>query len=231
MIKQITHLAILAAAALSCSVASAQFTFINPLTDLGIPTGGSGPFSQTFDISNDLGLGSGSVLLNVSNGFTNAGSGSSAFTVSDDEETTFTLSGTTSVFAQVSHGGFLGSPGNNPTGSQSRDGVRGIQSFNLVSSLDGDYQFGSTPNFDAIPGGGNFFVDYVGPDTGNLESNSSSFLFESVAPVTSFTVFSNNTGLLNNNFSVGFAQVPEPSSGILFVIATGMIALRRHRRS
>ena len=111
MIKQITHLAILAAAALSCSVASAQFTFINPLTDLGIPTGGSGPFSQTFDISNDLGLGSGSVLLNVSNGFTNAGSGSSAFTVSDDEETTFTLSGTTSVFAQVSHGGFLGSPG------------------------------------------------------------------------------------------------------------------------
>lgn len=231
MIKKTTHLAILAAVALSCSVASAQnFTFINPLTDLGIATGGSGPFSNTFDISNELGLGQGSVLLNVSNGFTNAGSPSSSFTVSDDEETTFTLLGTTDVLAQVSHGSFLGSPGFQ-TGSQSRDGVRGIQSFNLVSNLDGDYQFGSTPNGDAIPGGGNFFVDYIGPDTGNLEQNSSSFLFESVAPVTSFTVFSNNTNQLNNNFSVGFAQVPEPSSGILFVFATGLIALRRNRRS
>ena len=230
MIKKITHLAILAAVALSCSVASAQnFTFINPLTDLGIPTGGSGPFNSVFDISSELGLAPGSVNLAVTNGFTNAGSPSSSFTIDDANETTFTLSGTTPVAAQVSHGSFLGSE-TFANGSQARDGVRSPTSFSLVSSLDPQFQFGSTPDADPnTPAGGNFFVDNLSGGAG-LEQNSSSFLFQSATPVSSFTVFSNNTTDLNNNFSIGFA-VPEPSSGILLAFATGLIALRRNRRS
>jgi len=238
MIKKITHLAIIAVVALSCSTAFGQtFNFINPLLDLGIPTGGSGPFNTTFDISNELGFAApGSVTLNVDNGFTNASSGASSFTVSDTQETTFTLGGSVPVFAQVSHGSFLGSPGF-INGSQARDGVRSPTGFNLVSPLETGFQFGSTPDANpATINGGNFFVDFVGPDSGLLEQNQiagvpQSFLFQSAAPVSSFTVFSNNTSDLNNNFSVGFASVPEPTGGLLLVVATGLMGLRRNRRS
>lgn len=239
MIKKITHLAIVAVVALSCSTAFGQnFTFINPLLDLQIPTGGSGPFTTTFDISNELGFAApGSVTLEVDNGFTNEFSGNSSFTVSDTEETTFTLGGTVPVLAQVSHGSFLGAP-NFINGSQARDGVRSPTEFSLVSQLETGYQFGSTADLDPnTVAGGNFFVDFL-PNTGVLEQNQiagvpQNFLFQSADPISNFTVFSNNTTDLNNNFSVGFAvaSVPEPASGLLLVFATGLIGLRRNRRS
>ena len=176
MIKKITHLAILAVVALSCSTAFGQsFTFLNPLLDLGIPNGGNGgvPFNTTFDISNELGFAApGSVTLNVNNGFTNANSAASSFTVSDTEETTFTLGGSVPVLAQVSHGSFLGSQ-NFINGSQARDGIRSPTSFSLASALQvPDFQFGFAADADPLTAaGGNFFVDYVGPATGNLEQN------------------------------------------------------------
>jgi len=240
MIKKITHLAIITVIALSSSTAFGQpqtFTFINPLMDLEIANGGSGPFDDTFDISSALGFTApGSVTLNVNNGFTNVDSPNSSFTVSDTQETTFTLGGSVPVFAQVSHGSFLGSPGF-INGSQARDGVRSPTGFNLASPLETGFQFDSTPDANpATINGGNFFVDFVGPNSGLLEQNQiagvpQSFLFQSAAPVSSFTVFSNNTSDLNNNFSVGFSAVPEPTGGLLLFAAAGLMGMRRNRRS
>lgn len=245
MIKKITHLVMLAAVALSCSVASAQeFTFINPFVDLGIANGGVGPINDSFDISGQLGLGVGSVILNVNNGFTNPDSPASSFAVSGTQsvapatETSFFLTGTTDVLAQVSHGQNLGSEAF-ADGALSRDGIRTAfgESFQLVSQLDSDFQAGFTPNASGVLNSGNVFVDYIGdggPDPNVLESNDfGNFIFQSDAAVSNFTVFSLNTNDFNNNFQVGFAvaSVPEPAGGLLFAVATGLIGLRRNRRS
>ncbi len=232
--NRITQLAVIAAVTLMCSTSFGQFTFITP-NNLSPSQGvGVGPLGSTgstvnFDISSNLGLSTGSVILGVDNGFTNAtlsAAGNSVWTVSDDEETTFTLSGSVPVRAQVSHGRFLGSDVA-ANGTQARDGIRtpATESWVLVSNLDPDYQQGSFQ-----PGAVTTqFVDHINTSSTIIENNSTDFLWESTQAVSTFTVFSNNTTALNNNYSVAFSAVPEPASGMLMTFATGLFFLRRKR--
>jgi len=200
------------------------------------------PFNSTFDISSELGLAPGSVNLNIQNGFTNEFSLVSALTVDADQtpgnETIFTLTGPVDVLAQVSHGANLGSE-SFANGPLARDGIRTAfgESWQLVSQLDSDYQAGFAPNASGVANSGNVFVDYIGdggPDPNILESNDfGDFVFQSDSVVSQFTVFSLNTNQPNNNFNVSFAvaSVPEPASGLMFVFETGLLGLRRSRRS
>ena len=73
-------------------------------------------------------------------------------------------------------------------------------------------------------------MDYTGPETDQVESNSTGFVFVSDQPVSSFTVFSSNTTDFNNNYTLGFraTAVPEPASGMLLAFA-GLFVLRRKR--
>lgn len=239
MIK-ITHLAVVAALALSCSTGFGQsFIFVQPSSLTPSQAQGTGPIGSSsnivnFDISSNLGLAPGSVNLGVQNGYVYSdplNANSSSWTVSDDQETRFTLSGPVDVLAQVSHGRNLGSP-QSTNGSQARDGIRtGLtESWQLVSNLDNDYQFGSSPNASGLNGTGNLFVDYIG-SAGGFQGNSDEFLFQSDAAASTFTVFSNNTQQLNNNYSIAFAvaSVPEPATGTFLTFCAGTFFLRRRR--
>lgn len=193
------------------------FDIIAP-SDLGLAAG-SGAVNGIFDISGLLGVPSGSASVQIVNGNI---SSTNTWTVGEGSPSTFILSGSTAVEAFVNHGANLGSDIQN--GSFPRDGVTSAagESFTLTSTLDPDYTFGQEAN--------DFFVDYTGPDTGQVESNSTGFVFVSDQPVSSFTVFSSNTTDLNNNFTLGFraTAVPEPASGMLLAFA-GLFVLRRKR--
>jgi hypothetical protein len=219
MIKKI-QFPIFAAILLTGSLAFGQsFTILSP-SDLG-RSASSEPVNEIFDISGQFSLPSNSVTLAVSNGFVTE---SDTWTVSEFESTTFILGGTEPVLAFVNHGANLGSE-NFQNGSLSRDGVTSApgETWALISALDNDYSFGVD--------GDDYFVDYVGEETEQLESNSSGFQFASNEAASSFTVFSSNTTALNNNFNVGFALVnaiPEPTSGVVLA-CMGLVFLRRNR--
>ena len=219
MIKK-TILTIVALAAFAYSNVHAQsFTPIPPSV---LGASGGSAVSGLFDISSSLGVSAGSVTLNIANG--NANGAANAWVVSDSISTTYTFGGTTPVDAFVNHGANLGSPSfTNGTGVP-RDGVTAAsgESFTLTSAITSDYTAGSSGN--------DFFVDYTGTDTGNLESNSNGFVFTSDQPVSNFTVFTTNTADLDNGFGVGVrvSAVPEPTAGVILALG-GLLALRRRR--
>ena len=221
MIK--THLlALFAVVALSCGISQGQtHTTIAP-SDLGLSMG-TGPINQIFDISSLLNKAAGSVTMEVTDGFVNAVSDS--WTVSNSVETLFEIGGSDNVNAFVQHGSNLGSD-DAANGPVSRDGIRtGAQeNWTLVSSLDANYA--------ATQNGNTYFVDWTGGDTGQIESNSTGFRWESDQVISEFTVFSANTLQLNNNYSIGFSDtaVPEPSTGVLVAVASSMLLMRRKRK-
>ena len=185
---------------------------------------GQGSINQEFDISSDLGQADGSTFLTITNGFVSATSDN--WTVGEFDSTQFSVSSIFGVNAGVLHGANLGSEAQQ-NGSLSRDGLIAAagETWTLVSDLDADY------DDDVI--GDNYFVDYVGAETNQLESNSVAFRWESDAPVSSFTVFSSNTVDLNNNFSLFLGEasaVPEPASAALLGIGACFFMLRRRRR-
>lgn len=216
-------LAIFITIALSYSATFGQgYQTITP-SSVGVGTG-SGPLNQIFDISDKFGLtaGSGAVTMTVNNAFVNQNN--DTWTVSETESTTFILGGTVSVEAFAQHGGNLGS-NDGTNGSGSRDGITTStgENWSLVSNLDNDYTAGQSGN--------TYFVDYTGGDTGGVEGNSEPFRWESNQVISNFTVFSDNTTALNNNYTVGFrtVAVPEPSTGLLAAMVTGLFFVRRKR--
>lgn len=220
--------AIVMALLLTCGTSYGQnFIGIMP-SDLGFTFGAnpSNAINGTFNIGTVLGESADAVTLTISNGYVAAGNDS--WTVSETESTGFVLGGTTDVRGFVNHGANLGSPSfAGQTGSAPRDGISSAigEDWSFVSTLDADYQDGQT--------GDMYFVDYIGADTGNLESNGEGFRWEADGDTNSFGVFSQNTTALNNNYAFGFATIaaiPEPTSGILAAFATGVVLLRRRRR-
>ena len=219
MIKK-SSLALVALFAFACGSVSGQG--FSPITasDLGLANGAT--VNGIFDIGLDLGYANDTdVQLTISNGRVN---GSGVWTVAEGISSTYTLSGVpTDAF--VNHGRNLGSD-SGTNGSGSRDGVTGLtgQIWTLdTATLDSDYTFGSSAN--------DYFVDYTGTDTGNVEENSAGFIFRSPTPVTTLTVFSNNTADLDNNYSIGFSNavaVPEPSASMVVALA-GLFFVRRKR--
>ena len=194
------------------------FEVIAP-SDLGLAAG-SGTVNGIFDISGLLGVPSGSASVQIVNGNI---SSTDTWTVAENNPSTFILSGSSAVEVFINHGANLGSE-NFQNGSLARDGVTSAagESFTLTSTLDPDYTFGQEAN--------DFFVDYTGPETDQVESNSTGFVFVSDQPVSSFTVFSSNTTDFNNDYTLGFraTAVPEPASGMLLAFA-GLFVLRRKR--
>ncbi len=215
------QLTVFAAIVMSCSVSFGQiFTQIAP-SDVGLGLG-SNSVNNSFDVSGLLGLSANSVSLNVSNGFVS--STNDLWTVSESQSSTFTFSGI-NVDAFVQHGSNLGSEAF-ANGSASRDGMLAAagETWTLISTLDPDYTAGQSGN--------NYFVDYTGSETNQLESNGVGFRWTSDQPATTFSVYSSNTTDLNNNYSLGFRQsaaVPEPTTGVLVALATGMFFVRRKR--
>ena len=230
MLKK-SKLLICAALVLSCGVSYGQgLTTILP-SDLGLSQGVTG-VNQVFDVGTILGQANNSdVQLQVING--NVFSASDAWTVSETQTTGYVLSGT-AVRAFVAHGANLGSE-DFQNGSNSRDGISTSpgSTWNLVSALESGYTPGSFNGTD----GTNLYVDYTGPETNQLETNTpggvnTPFRWESVGSVPSFGVFSQNTTVLNNNFSIGLAvvsSVPEPTTGVFALLAGGLMAVRRRR--
>jgi hypothetical protein len=215
-----SFLPIFAVFALSCGVSFGQFTTIAP-SDLGIGTN-AGPVNGIFDISTLMGEAAGSVSIEVTNGFV---AGTDVWTVSDSEFTTFDLTGTRDAIAFVNHGRNLGSPSFQPGTGLSRDGISTApgEDWTLTSALDADFQSGFTAN--------DYFVDYTGADDGVRHNNTVGFRWESDQAATNFSVFSSNSNLLDNNYTVGFrtvAAVPEPTAGLLIAFG-GLLMLRRKR--
>ena len=223
MLKK-SKLLICAALVLSCGVSFGQgFTTILP-SDLGLSQGDTG-VNDVFDVGTILGQENNSdVQLQVING--NVFSASDAWTVSETQTTGYVLSGT-AVRAFVAHGANLGSE-DFQNGSNSRDGISTSpgSTWNFVSALEpNNYTTGDFTGAD----GTNLYVDYTGPETNQLETNTpggvnTPFRWESVGAVPSFGVFSQNTTALNNNFSIGLATVaaiPEPThrSSLLCLLA------------
>ena len=215
-----SQLALFVAIAISCSTSYAQtFSRVAP-SDLGLSQGESA-INQVFDISSILGTPNGSVSLTVQNGFVSATSDS--WTVSETESTNFSFSGL-EIGAFINHGANLGSQ-SFQNGSQPRDGITTLngETWTLTSTIDDDY----TPSFS----GNDYFVDYTGDDTGNLESNGDGFRWQSDEAARGVTVFSTNTTDLNNNYTMGFrtiSAVPEPASGML--LAVGALVFVRRKR-
>ena len=212
--------AIFASLIFACSTAQAQFQFYTP-SDFNANPGDTN-VNGTIDISSDFGQAAGTISLEVTNGFVFANS--DGWTVSETQDTTFTVNSIFGLRGLVSHGGNLGSD-NGTSGSDSQDGLIAAtgEEWTLVSDIDDDY---AQTNF-----ADTFLVDYVGDDTGEVESNSQgNFVWESNDAISSFTVFSNNTTALNNNYSVGFiAAVPEPTSLALIGLVCGLAGIRRKR--
>jgi hypothetical protein len=223
MIKK-TQLAIFAAMVLSCSVSYGQvFTTINPVADLGLTQGATG-INQTFDIGLELGLTNDSaVQLLVSNG--NVAASNDLWTVSQSESANFQIVSNTPFDGFIQHGGVLGSQ-SAQSGTGVSDGFTAApgQDWTLVSSLDNDYE-------DTI--NGNIYdVTYVGADTGNIESNSSAFRWVSDQPISAYTVFTNNSEELVNNYAIGFrnaSAIPEPTSTAVIAFASTLLLVRRKR--
>jgi len=98
-------LIIFAAFMLSTSMVHAQFVNFLP-SDLGQGLG-DGPVNESFDISSSFSKPDNTVTLNVSNGFVNAAA--NAWTVSETETTSFTISSIFDFQGFVQHGANLGS--------------------------------------------------------------------------------------------------------------------------
>ena len=228
MIKK-TQLTIFAAMVLSCSMSYGQvFTTISP-SSLGLNQGDTFSGQQTFNIGTQFGQSASAVQLLINNG--NVASTQDLFTTGQGSSVGFTINSSIPLEAFVQHGGVLGSQ-SAQSGTGVSDGLTafGGEQFTLVSPLDSDFSSSVTPN---ASGSVTYAVTYIGPDTGNVESNSSAFRFVSNEPVSGFNVFSNNTTELANNFSIGFraaAAVPEPSSTALLAMASTVLFVRRRRR-
>jgi len=221
MLKK-TQLAIFAAMVLTCSVSYGQvFTTISP-SSLGLSQGTTG-VNQTFNIGSQFGQTASAVQLLVSNG--NVATGNDLWTVAQGASANFQIVSNTPLDGFIQHGGVLGSQ-SAQTGTGVSDGFTSApgQDWSLVSALDADYD-------DSI--NGNIYdVTYVGADTGNIESNSSAFRWVSDQPISNYTVFSNNSTELVNNYAIGFresAAVPEPSAAVVIAFASTLCLLRRKR--
>ena len=226
--KRTKQLLLIVAFSLLCGQAYAQdgFIEIDP-ESLGIdleeaPFGNA--FTRDFDISSDLELAENSVILRIENGFLN-GNGNS-FTVSDSEETTFSIvEGSVAVLARLSHGSNLGG-----ANAVAQDGIRTApgESFTFVSDLDDGFEVGNG----IASGDGELFIEFVGdPPATGAASNSNNFVFESDGAFTELDVFTTNTSVLNNNFgfSVALVPVPEPASGLVLTCVVGSFLMRRKR--
>lgn len=221
MIKK-TQLAIIAAMVFSCSVSYGQvFTSITP-SSLGLNLGDTS-INQTFNIGNQFGQSAAAVQLLVSNG--NVAAANDLWTVSQSQSANFQIISSVALEGFIQHGGVLGSQ-SAQSGTGVSDGFTASpgQDWTFVSALDSDYD-------DSI--NGNIYdVTYVGPDSGNIESNSSAFRWESNQPVTAYTVFSNNSEELVNNFAIGFresAAIPEPTASVVITFASTLWLMRRKR--
>ena len=219
MIKK-SCLLLVAIFAASFTSANAQtFTVIAP-SDLGLSQGTT-DIDGIFDISSSLGLADDSVSLFIADG--NVSGTSDSWTVAENLDTTFVFSGL-EVEAFVNHGSNLGSEAFQ-NGSLARDGIRATagNTWTLVSNIDADY----TADFS----GNDYFVDYTGAETNQLEANSEGFRWESDGAADGVTVFSSNTVDLNNNYTIGFrvvSAVPEPATGLILGLG-GLLFVRRRR--
>lgn len=221
MIKK-SLFALVAVLTLSCSVYGQAYTAISP-GDLGFSTS-SGPINGIFDIGLELGEASDTdVRLTIANGFVS--SLTDSWTVSESESSTFTLTGPSATEVFINHGRNLGSEAF-ANGSLARDGFTSAagETWTLASTVDASrYTFGQNAN--------DYFVDYTGTETNQLEFNPVGFRFNSDQPVSTFTVFSSNTVDLDNNYSLGFrtvAAIPEPAAGMMVAMA-GLFFVRRKR--
>ena len=222
MIKK-SFLALFAVLTFSCGVYGQGFTTIAP-SDLGFSTA-SGPIDGIFDIGLELGEANDSdVTLEIDNGFVS--SLTDSWTVGEGNSTSFILGGPSAVDVFVNHGRNLGSE-NFANGSDARDGITSAsgETWSLdTGTLDTSrYTFGQNAN--------DYFVDYTGTETDQLEFNPVGFRFASDQPVSTWTVFSSNTVDLDNNYSLGFRAVtaiPEPAAGMLLAFA-GVFLVRRKR--
>ena len=208
-----------AAAVLSCSVSYGQvFTTISP-SSLGFGQGATG-ITDTFNIGTEFGVADSAVQLLISDG--NVAAAADLWTVSQSVSTNFQIVSSVPLEGFIQHGGVLGSQ-SAQSGTGVSDGFTAApgQDWTLVSTLDSDYDDNINGNI--------YDVTYVGPDSGNIESNSSAFRWVSNQPVTNYTVFTNNSQELVNNFAVGFRAVPEPSAAMLIAFASSLCLLRRRR--
>ncbi|QEG21857.1 hypothetical protein [Mariniblastus fucicola] len=220
MIKT-SFLAVVALVALTCSSAFGQGYFAVAPSDLGLPSG-SGPINGIFDISGLLSESANTVTVQIANG--HVSSITDSWTVGEGTTTSFTLGGSSMAEAFVNHGANLGSEAFQ-NGSLSRDGITASagETWTQTSDLDSDYTAGQS--------GSDYFIDYSGLETNQLESNSVGFRWASDQPVSTFSVFSSNTTDLNNNYTVGFrtvSAVPEPAASVVLAFA-GLAFLRRKR--
>ena len=222
--KRTKQLLLIVAFSLLCGQAYAQeFIEIDPeLLEIDLP--GGEVFNGEFDISSALELAENSVILSIENGFLNNSGGS--FTVSDSEETTFSVEGSVPVLARLSHGSNLGG-----ANDVARDGIRTApgEFFTFVSNLDDGFEEGNGN----ASGTGTLFIEFVGvpPANGDAASNSNNFVFESDGAFTELDVFTTNTPDFNNNFGffVAVAPVPEPASGLVLTCVVGSFLMRRKR--
>lgn len=218
MIKK-TQLAIFAAMVLSCSMSYGQvFTTISP-SSLGLNFGDS-VANQTFNIGSQFGVANSAVELLVSGG--NVAAANDLWTVSQSQSANFQINSSVPLEGFIQHGGVLGSQAAQ-TGTGVSDGFTAAagEDWTFVSTLDADYD-------DSI-NGSIYDVTYIGPETNAIESNTTAFRWVSDQPISSYTVFSNNSAELVNNFSVGFRAIPEPSSLVLVAFASTLLLIRRKR--
>ena len=213
--------AIFAVLIFSVGVANAQIVNFRPST-LNLDQS-DGLINDTFDISGLFSQPTGTSTLTITNGNITSDDN---WTVGEFDPTTFTVDSSVGLGGVVLHGANLGSEAQQ-NGSDSRDGLIATtgETWTLVSNLDDDYATGVEGNL--------YYVDYVGEETNQLESNSSGFRWESDGNVSQFQVFSNNTIDLNNNFTVlleGPAAIPEPASAMLLGMGTCLLMLHRRRR-
>lgn len=222
MIKKI-QLVTFAAMVLTCSVSFGQvFTTIDPVADLGLNLGDTG-INQTFNIGSQFGVSNSAVQLLVSDG--NVAALNDLWTVSQSESANFQINSSIPLEGFIQHGRVLGSQAAQ-SGTGVSDGFTAAagEDWTFVSTLDADYD-------DSI--NGNIYdVTYIGLETNAVESNTSSFRWVSDQPVSSYTVFSNNSAELVNNYAIGFRPanaIPEPSTTTVIAFASTLLLVRRKR--